>query len=76
MYAFMYVDPETLVEEEYFPYTKIFVGNYKEWSNTGLVPKHWLGFSYIYICSDDYELDINFDETDMKEIRHISEQKI
>ena len=30
-------------------------------STPGLVTKDWLGFSYIR--SEDYELDVNFDET-------------
>ena len=57
----MYVGPETMPVEEYFPYTKIFVESYKKMSTTGLVPKYWLEFSFI--CSEYYELDMNFDET-------------
>ena len=30
-------------------------------SNTGIVPKHWLRFSFTSL--KDYELDMNFDET-------------
>ena len=40
MYAFMYVDPDTIPVEEYFPYTKTFVKYYKKISNPGPVPKH------------------------------------
>ena len=31
---------------------------------SGTVPKHWIGFSYI--CSEDYELDQNFEDTELK----------
>ena len=55
MYDFMYVDPETIPGEEYFPATKTFAVNYKKMSTLGTVPKHWLGFSYIH--SKCYELD-------------------
>ena len=61
LYAFMYVYPEIMTEENYFSATKKFVSNYKKMSTPGPVPKHWLGFSYI--CSEYYELDLNFDET-------------
>ena len=47
MYAFMYVYPETMTVEEYFPATKVFFENYKKISTAVPVPKHWLGFSYI-----------------------------
>ena len=33
-------------------------------SNLGTDLKSWLGFSYI--CSEDYELYLNFDETELK----------
>ena len=33
-------------------------------STPGLVPKHWLWFSYIH--SKDYEFDLQFNETEMK----------
>ena len=46
--------------EEYFPDKIIFVDNYNKISNPGLLPKHWLGLSYIH--SKYYELDPNFDE--------------
>ena len=49
MFAFVYVYPETMVEEEYFPATKNIVENYNKMSTPGPVPKHWLVFSYI--CS-------------------------
>ena len=60
MYAFMYVNAEKNAEEEYFTDTITFVGNYNKFSTPVSVPKHWLGFSCI--CSEDYELDMNFDE--------------
>ena len=64
MYNFMYVDPETMAEEEYFPSTKTFVTNYKNMSTTGPVPKHWIVCSYLR--SEYDELDLNFYETYMK----------
>ena len=67
MYAFMYVDPEKKQVEDNFPAIKKYVENYKKMSTLGPVPKHWLGFNYI--CSEDYELEINFDTTKMKKIR-------
>ena len=36
----------------------------KKISTTGPVPKHCLGFNYI--CSEYYELYLNFDETQIK----------
>ena len=47
MYDFMYVDPKTMPVEDYFPATKTCVDNYKKMSTTGIVPKHWLGNSYL-----------------------------
>ena len=47
MYAFMYVDPETIPVEDHFTATKTFVDNYKKISTPRIVPKHWLVFSYI-----------------------------
>ena len=47
MYDVMYVDTETISEEDYFPDTKTFVANHKKMSTSGPVPKKWLGFSYI-----------------------------
>ena len=64
MYALIYVDPETMLEEEYFSATETFVANYKIISTPVPVPKHCLGFSYIR--SEDYELDHNFDVKEMK----------
>ena len=57
----MYVDPETIAEEDYFPSTKTFTKNYNKSSTPVLIPKHWLVFSYI--GSKGYELDLNFDVT-------------
>ena len=58
MYSFMYVYPEIMIEEDYFPSTIFVVANYKKISTPVPGPKHWLGFSYIR--SKDYELDLNF----------------
>ena len=49
MYAFMYVDSETMSVEDHFLAAKKFVENYKKISTLVPVTKHWLGFSYI--CS-------------------------
>ena len=67
MYAFMYVDTETMPVEDHFLATKMFDDNYKKISTPVPVPKHWLGFSYIRL--EDYKLDHNFDETELKKIR-------
>ena len=61
MCAFMYIDLETMSEEDYFTATKICVANYKKIPTPVPVPKYWLGFSFI--CSEYYELDMIFDET-------------
>ena len=48
MYYFMYMFPETMVDEEYFPETtSFFFENYNKNSTHGPVPNNWLGFSYI-----------------------------
>ena len=60
MYAFMYVDNETIPAEDHFPAKKTFFGKYKKIPTPGTVPKIWLGFSYIR--SEDYESDQNFDD--------------
>ena len=57
MYYFMYVDTQKIPEEGHFSATKIFVENYKKFS------KPWLVLSYI--CSEYYELDQNFDYTEL-----------
>ena len=67
MYDFMYVELDTMPPEDNFSDTRTFVDNYKKMSTPGPVPKNWLEFSYI--CSEDYELDVKFDETEMKKIR-------
>ena len=59
----MYVDTETIPVEDHFTATKTFVDNYNKISTPRTVPKHWLVFSYI--CSEDYELNHNFDETEL-----------
>ena len=60
MYFFMYVYSETMSVEDYFPATKTFVEKYNKMSTPGMVPKHYLGFSYT--SSEDYEIDQKFDE--------------
>ena len=60
MFDFIYVDTVTMPEEYYFPATGIFFENYNKRATPGPIPKHWLGFSYI--GSEDYELDLYFDE--------------
>ena len=61
MYAFMRVETETMAEEVYLPDTKLFFENYKRRSTPGILPRHWLGFSYI--SSEEYELDLKVGET-------------
>ena len=53
IYDCMYVYPNIIKAEEYFPNTKTIVENYNKISTPGQVPKHWLGFSYT--CSEDYD---------------------
>ena len=75
IYAFIYVDPNTMPVEGYFPATKTFVENHNEMWTPGPFPKHWLVFSYIR--SEDYELDLNLDETEMKKKSdHTSNNKV
>ena len=75
MYAFMYVDPETIPVEYHFTVTKTFVDNYKKISTPGPVTKHWLGF--IYIRSKYYELNQDFDDTKLKnKLDHTSNDKV
>ena len=61
MYAFVYVDTQTIPMEEHFPDTKTFFVSYKDVSNPVPFPKHWMVLSYIH--SEAYELDQNFDDT-------------
>ena len=42
MDAFIYVDSDTTEEEEYLPYTKFVVVNYKRRSAPASVPKNWI----------------------------------
>ena len=64
MHVFVYVDPQTMPVGDHFTATKTFVLNYKKMSTPGLVPKNWMGFSYIRL--EDYQLDQNFDDTELK----------
>ena len=57
----MYVDPETMPVEAYFPAKKTFIENYNKMSTPRPVSKHCLGF--IFIQSYYHQLDMNFDET-------------
>ena len=56
----MYVFPDTIPVEDYFPATKTFFGKYKKISTPESVPKPWIVFSFIH--SEYYELDQNFDK--------------
>ena len=47
IYAFMYVDNQTMPAEYHLTTTKKFVEYSKKFSTVGTVPKYWLGFSYI-----------------------------
>ena len=49
----MYVDPETIPEEEYFQETKTFIDDKKKMSTPWPATKYWPEFSYI--GSEDYE---------------------
>ena len=53
MYAFMYVDPQTIPVDEHFTDNKTFVVKYNKMSTPGPVPKYWIKFSYI--GSEHYE---------------------
>ena len=64
MYNLMYVDTETIAQEEYLPDTRSFVETEKKRLTPVLVPKQWIGFSYI--CSEDYELDLSIDDKKVK----------
>ena len=64
MYDSMYVYPDTIPAEDYYPATKVLVENYKKISATGKFPKHWLVFSQT--LSKYYELDHEFDETGLE----------
>ena len=71
----MYVDPEIMIEEDYFPSTIFLVANYKKISTPVPGPKHWLGFSYIR--SKDCESDLKFDKTELKrKSDHTSKDKV
>ena len=60
----MYADPQTNPVEEHFPATKTCVVKYNKMSTPVPVPKYWLRFSYTR--SEDYELDQNFDDTEIE----------
>ena len=60
MYAFIYVDPDTMPMRKYFLDT-IFFENHNKMSNQGPVQKHFFGFSYMR--SECYELYHKFDDT-------------
>ena len=58
-----------------FPAKNIFVADFKKISTPVTVPKHWLGSSFIPL--EYYELDMNFDETEMKiKSDHSSNDKV
>ena len=60
----MYFYPQTIPVEDNFNATKTIVVIYKKMSTPGPVPKHLLVFNNI--CSEYYELDQNFDDTELK----------
>ena len=64
IFAFMYVDLDAVLKEEFFIPTRKIVANYNIMSTPALVSKYCLRFSYI--CSEEYDLDLNFNETEMK----------
>ena len=64
IFSYMYVDTKTIPVEDNFTATKTFVVNYKKISTPGIVPKYWLGFSYIRSKGD--ELNQKFDDTSLK----------
>ena len=66
IYAFKYVDLQKMLVEDHFTDTKTFAVKYKEISTKGPVPKDYLGFSYIH--SEDYDIDKNFDDTQLKNL--------
>ena len=53
-----------MAEVDYFSSRKTSAENYKKFSTPRPVPKHCLGFSYKRW--EYYELDLKFDETEMK----------
>ena len=75
MYAFMYINTEIIPVEDYFPATKTFFEIYKNISTPVPTSKHWIGLSFI--GSENHELDLNFDETEMKmKSDHTSNDKV
>ena len=64
LYTFMYVYPEKVAKEKYFPDMKDSFSNYKKKATPGPVPKHWHLFSFVHLKY--YELDLKFDETEIK----------
>ena len=73
MYDFMYVNPDSIPVEDYFPETKTFFDKYKKMSTPGPVPTHLI----FYIGLEDYQFYLNFDETEMKfKPDHSSENKV
>ena len=67
MNDFMYVDHQTITVEDFFTDTKKIVENYKKLSTPEAGQKHWLVFCFIH--SEDYELDENYDETEILKTR-------
>ena len=74
-YAFMYAYPQTVPVEAHFTDSKTFVVNYQKMSTKGQAPKYWLVSSYIR--SEDYDLDHNFDDTEIKnQSENLSKNKV
>ena len=74
VYDFMYIDTETITEEDYIQDNIEFVEYYKKRWTTGSVPNNWLVFSYI--CWEYYELDLKFDEKKIKKSEKSPNKKI
>ena len=64
MCALIYVDTDTMTEEDYFPVTKKIVEKYKKSLTPVQVPKHQIVLSYN--ISEDYELDLKYYKTEMR----------
>ena len=48
MYDLIYVDPETIIEEEYFTAGNFLLQTEIKMSTPGPLPKYWFVFSYIH----------------------------
>ena len=63
MHAFMYIDPENIIEEDYFPATKVFFLRIKKVQ----LLNHPQTIGLVSVTfSEYYELDMKFDEPEIK----------